>query len=57
MFVAADFCEQFLEGLSRQTERTNIVADDILTQISVHFYNDRTRDSWLCHDEVIAFDT
>jgi hypothetical protein len=55
MFVAADGGEQFLELSARETERSDVRANDVLAQVFIHFDDHGTGNIRLRHDQVIAF--
>jgi hypothetical protein len=53
---ASNCGEEIFEFQTAQAEGPDVRSDDVFTQLAIHLYDDRSRDSWFCHDQMITFD-
>ena len=52
--MPTNLVEQLLEVFARDAKRPHVAADDVLTEVLVHFDYNRTRHACLRHYEMIA---
>jgi hypothetical protein len=53
--LTANDRKQLFEFLPAEPQRSHVRPDKILTEIFIHFDDQRPRESRLCHDQMVAF--